>query len=160
MSIENRKNNIRKAAPHRNTVLLFLQMLFCELARGPGHVAAGEHMEMQMRHALPCLLTDIGHHTVALNILFLRHPGNHLKNVRNDGAVAPVNAGNRGNVLLRDHKKMHRCLWVNVVECVADLVFIDLAARDLTGSDGAEQTIVFHREHSFQINRFLSGSYA
>ena len=35
-------------------------------ARRPGHIPAGEHVEVQVEHALPRLGADIGYHPVAL----------------------------------------------------------------------------------------------
>ncbi len=49
------------------------------------------------------------------------------------------------DVLLRDDQDVRRRLGIDVPEGVAEFVLIDLCAGDLTGNDGAEQAVVFHR---------------
>ena len=63
---------------------------FVPLARRPGHVAAGEYVEVQMVHTLTGLLADVGHHPVALQAQLPAQPGDDLKNVGHHGAVAAV----------------------------------------------------------------------
>ena len=110
-------------------------------ARRPSHVAAGENMKMQMRHALSRLLADVGHDAVTLNALLLGELGNDLEDVRDDGAVLFVHARDRCDVRLRDHKKVHRRLRRDVVEGIAEVVLVDLVRRDVARDDLAEQTI-------------------
>ena len=61
-----------------------------ESARRPSHVTAGQNMEMQVRHALPRLLANIGNHAIAFNAALAGHIGDHFEDVGNNAAVALV----------------------------------------------------------------------
>src|SRR5574344_2863732 len=61
-------------------------------ARRPRHIPPCEHMEVQVRHALPRLLADVGDHAVALDAHFFCHLGDDLKDMRDHGAVLGVDA--------------------------------------------------------------------
>ena len=99
-------------------------------------------MEVQVRHALPRLLADVGDHAVALDAHFLCHLGDDLKDVRDHGAVLGVDAGDGRDMRLGDHKEVRGSLRRNVAEGVAQLVLIDLVRGDLPRRDGAEQTVL------------------
>ena len=105
-------------------------------------------MEVQVRHALPRLLADVGDHAVALDAHFLGEPRDDLEDVRDNGAVFSAHARDRRNVHLRDHEEVHGRLRRDVVEGIAELVLIDFARRDLARRDLAEQTIR-HVDFSF-----------
>ena len=76
--------------------------------------------------------------------------GDHLKNVGNDGAVFSGDTVGIGNMGLRHHQYMAGSLGGDIIERKAQVVLIDLAARDLAGDDAAENT-VFHSVFSFLI---------
>ena len=99
-------------------------------------------MEVQVEHALTRLFSDVGDHAEAVHALLLCDLGDDLEAVRNDGAVRLVYRCNRLDVLLRDNEKVGRRLRVDVVECVADIVLVDLARRDFARRDFTEQTIL------------------
>ena len=95
-------------------------------------------MEMQMHHALPRLLADVGDDPVALQPLLLGHLGNDLEHVGHHGAVIAVHLSHRVDMGLGDHQKMSRRLGSDVVERIADVVLVDLAAGDLPCRDLTE----------------------
>ena len=89
-----------------------------------------ETTKCQVEHALTRLFSDVGDHAEAVHALFLCDLGDDLEAVRNDGAVRLVYRCNRLDVLLRDNEEVGRRLRVSIVECVADIVLVDLARRD------------------------------
>ena len=95
-------------------------------------------MEMQMHDALPCLLADVGDDPVALQPLLLGHLGDDLEHVGNHGAVVAVHLGHRVDVGLGNHQEMGGRLRIDVVERIADVVLVDLAAGDLPCRDLTE----------------------
>ena len=105
-------------------------------------------MEMQVEHTLPGLLADVGHDAEAFQSQLLGNLGDHLKAVRHNRTVARVHRGNRLNVLLGDHEKMRRRLWVDVIKGLALLVLIDLVRGDLPRCSLAKQTLC-HLNRSF-----------
>ena len=101
-------------------------------------------MEVQVEHALSCLLSDIGHDAIAVKPQLLGDLGNYFKNVSHHGAVFGVHCCHRGNMFLGDHQKMGRSLGGNVIKAIAKLVLINLIGGDLTCRNRAEQTIILH----------------
>ena len=100
-------------------------------------------MEVQMGHGLLAGLADIGHHTVARlgKAQFPGQLGDDLKDMGHHGAVAAVHLGHGADMGLGDHQEMGGRLGRDIVEGVADVILLDLAAGDLPGHDLAEQTI-------------------
>ena len=103
-------------------------------------------MEVQVGHGLLARLADVGHHPVSglVKAQLLGQLGNDLKNMGHHSAVLRRYSGNGLDVGLGHHQKMGGCLRGNVVEGIAKLVFLDLAAGDLPGDDLREQAIA-HR---------------
>ena len=102
----------------------------CISARRPGHITAGEHMEMQMEHALSRLFANIGDHAETFQPHVLCNFGNHFKAVRYDCTVGGIHRSDRLDMLLGDDQKMRRCLRVDVVKGIALLVLIDFFSRE------------------------------
>ena len=105
---------------------------------------------MQVEHALPRLLADVGDHPVAVQALLLRQPGDDLEDVGHHRAVVRRDLGHGADVGLGHHQEVGGRLGIDVVEGVADIVLVDLAAGDLPGNDLAEQTIG-HFKTSFEM---------
>ena len=121
--------------------LFYLFRTICSLSPRPSHVPAAQHVEMQMKNTLPCLLTDVGDYPVALQPLFFSQLRDHLKDVSHNTAVIGCHFRHRANVGLGNHQKVGGCLGCNVVEGKAHVILVDLAAGDLPGSDTAKQTL-------------------
>ena len=91
-----------------------------------------------MKHALPRLLADVGDHPVAVQPLFLCQLGNDLEDMSHHCAVVRGDLRHRANVGLGYHQEVGGRLGINVIEGVAHVVLVDLAAGDLPGNDLAE----------------------
>ena len=91
-----------------------------------------------MKHALPRLLADVGDHPVAVQPLFLCQLGNDLEDMSHHCAVVCGDLRHRADVGLGYHQEVGGCLGINVIERIADVVLVDLAAGDLPGNDLAE----------------------
>ena len=115
-----------------------LQMGWFGLARRPGHVASGQDMKMKVEDTLTSLFTNIGNHTVAIQIKFLGHVSDDSEDVADDGGVALIHGGDGSDVCLGNYQKMGRGLRVDVIECVAQLVLIYLVGGDVAGDDLTE----------------------
>ena len=73
-------------------------------------------MEVQVMHTLTGLLTDVGHHAVALQPLLPAQPGDDLEDVGHHGAVAAVYLRHGADVLLGDHQEVRGGLRRDVVK--------------------------------------------
>ena len=124
-------------------------------ARRPGHVPAGQHVEMQVEHALPRLLADVGDHPVALQPQLLGDLGNDGEDMSHHSGILRRDLGHRGDMGLGDHQKVGGRLGIDVVEGVAQLILVHLFGRDLAPGDLAEQT-VGHGTTSFSFQLFWS----
>lgn len=82
-------------------------------------------MKVQMEHALPRLLANIGDNAKTLQSQLLCHLCNDFKAVRYDCAVGSIHRSCRRDVLLGDHQKVCRRLRINVIKGIALLVLID-----------------------------------
>ena len=110
-------------------------------ARRPGHVPAGQDVEVEVGHGLPRLLPNVGDHAVALQPQLPGHLGDDGEHVAHQGGVVVGHPGHRGDVGLGDDQEVGGRLGVDVVEGVADLVLIDLAGRDLAADNLTEQAV-------------------
>ena len=117
-----------------------LRALVSGSARRPGHIPAGQHMEVQMGHGLLSGLADVGDHAVTGlgKAQLLRQLGDDLKDMGHHSTVFLRNSGDGGDVGLGYHQEMGGCLGSDVIEGVAHIVLVDLAAGDLTGDDFTE----------------------
>ena len=98
-------------------------------------------MKVQVEHALPRLLADVGHHPVALQSQLRRQLGDHLEYMPHHSLIIRIDGGYRGDVHLGHYQKVGGRLGVNVIKGVAQGVLIHLVGRDLPGDDLAEQTV-------------------
>ena len=105
------------------------------------HLEGRVAVEVQVVHALPRLVADVGDHAVALHPLLLGQLGNDLKDMGHHRAVLSTDLGDRLDMLLGDHQEVGGRLGIDVVEGKAGVVLIYLAAGDLPGNDLAKQTI-------------------
>ena len=97
----------------------------------PGHVAAGQDMEVQVVDTLTGLLTDVGDHAVAIQTQLLGDLGDDGEDMGHHGGVVLGHFGDRGDVGLGDDQEMGGSLGIDVIKGEADLVLIDLIGRDL-----------------------------
>jgi hypothetical protein len=76
-----------------------------------------------------------------LTTLFLRQPLSGKQYVTCQRLVFMAKFIERGNVFLRDDQKVHGRLRANIVKGNDLFIFIELAGRNRTGDDSAEQTV-------------------
>ena len=99
-------------------------------------------MEVQVIHRLARLRPAVIHHAkISIAAELIRNLCNHRKDVAHNGAVCVVNFVRAGDVFLWNHKEMYRRLWVDIVESVAQIILIDLLARNFSGNDFAKQAV-------------------
>ena len=104
-----------------------------------------------MLHGLACVLAHVGDDAVAVfQPLLLGQLCDDGEDVAQQGGILLGQHSGRGDVLAGDHKEMHLCLRVDVVECHHLVILVQLFRGDLALCDHAKQTI-FHGEHSFLL---------
>ena len=116
----------------------------CFLAGRPSHVAAGQHMEMQVLDGLAGLVAAVIDNAVALAAQFFADLGDHFEDVCHQGAVLCVDHAGAADMLLGHHQEVDGSLRLDVIESEAQLVFVQLLGRDLTLEDLTENA-VFHK---------------
>ena len=92
-------------------------------------------MKVQMEDRLSRLLADIRHDTVAFQTQILGNLCDHRKDVTDNRLIFRGNLGNRSDMRLGNHEKMGRSLGIDVIECVAQVIFVDFFGRDLPCCD-------------------------
>ena len=85
------------------------RLLFAS-ARGPGQAAPGQHMEVQVRHALAAVLPNIGNDTVAVFVYaeVLAQPGDDRKHMAKQRRVRLAQCGRRSDMPLGITRKWDR----------------------------------------------------
>ena len=106
-----------------------------QLAGRPGHVPARQHVEVQVEHALPRLLSTVGDHPELGNAQVLGDLGNHLKAVGHHGGIFRRNLPAGCNVGLGNHQEMGGCLGINVIKGIDQFVLIDLLGGNFSPGD-------------------------
>ena len=85
-------------------------------------------MEVQVEHALSRLFADVGDHPVAVQVQLLGQLGDDLEDVGHNPTVVRRHLGDGADMGLGNHQEVGGGLRGDVVEGVADLVLVDLAA--------------------------------
>ena len=99
-------------------------------------------MHMDVVDGLPAILVAVHHHAETLvAALFFGQALGGLENVAGQGFVVFAQVIEGGDMFFRDHQKMHRRLWANIVKRDNLVVFIKLARGNIPGDDLAEQTV-------------------
>ena len=95
-------------------------------ARRPSEAALGQHMKVQVLHALAAVLTHIGDNAVAalIHTQLAAKLRNHGIDMAQQGGIILRQRRSRRNVALRDNKEMHRGLRVDVVEGQQGVILI------------------------------------
>ena len=95
---------------------------------------------MQVGHGLLSGLADVGDHPVARpgEPQFLRKLRDDGEDVAHHGGALLCDGGDGLDVLLGHHQEVGGSLGGDVVESIAQIVFVDLAAGNLPGNDFTE----------------------
>ena len=107
-------------------------------------------MEVQVLDGLAGLVAAVVDDTVALTAQLMAQFGDDGEAVCHHGRVALVDLGRAADVCLGHYQKMYRCLRLDVIKGIAQVILVQLLAGDLAIDDGAEQAVVFHGCVSFQ----------
>ena len=103
-------------------------------------MASAEHVQVKMRDSLAAVTTGVRHDAKALRTELLADFTGLSQQMAEHGLMRAVNVSKRLDQLLRDHQNMHRSDGRDVVKGEANIVFIDLVARQLAahyaGEDG------------------------
>jgi hypothetical protein len=105
-------------------------------------LALAEHVHMDVADGLSAQLVAVHHQAKALGAALLA--GQLLGGVQQVAGQRLVGfgeVGEGGDVALGDHQKMHRRLRADIVEGDELIVLVELARRNLTGDDLAEQAV-------------------
>ena len=118
-----------------------------ESARRPGQRTAGEHMQVDVKHALAGFAVRIEHGPIAAVVITVllgkrrREPDHRA----NQWIVILRQIVERSDVLSRDNEQVKGCLGVDVLERDELLVLIHDRASDLARNDLAEKAVGHRR---------------
>jgi hypothetical protein len=115
-------------------------------------------MDVQMVYFLPAFIARVGHDakaTVGVGVatLLQRQPGGQQQHASQEGFVVGAGVGERRNVQLGHHQKVHRGPRVDVVKGVYVVVFVNLAAGNFSDRNFAKQAIFINRHVHSSIAR-------
>jgi len=109
----------------------------------PVQRSTAEDMDVQVKHGLTTMTAGVDDGAVAIGQAQLPGDGgDHLQQMSGEFRVGSGEFSQRGDGLFGNEQNMHGCLWTDVVEGDAVLIFVDDACRDFAIDDFLEDSHV------------------